>query len=66
MLGSRHRLVVSLCNDELGYIIPMSEWDEKAPFAYGRDSPQYGEMNSAGPRVAPLVLRTFEDLLSRP
>ncbi|HYS05670.1 MAG TPA: neutral/alkaline non-lysosomal ceramidase N-terminal domain-containing protein [Candidatus Dormibacteraeota bacterium] len=66
MLGSRHRLVVSLCNDELGYIIPMSEWDEKPPFAYGRDSPQYGEMNSVGPRVAPLVLRTFEDLLSRP
>jgi hypothetical protein len=66
MLAARHRLVVGLCNDELGYIIPMSEWDEKPPYAYGRDSPQYGEMNSAGPRVAPLLIRTFEDLLARP
>ncbi|HEU4401150.1 MAG TPA: neutral/alkaline non-lysosomal ceramidase N-terminal domain-containing protein [Candidatus Polarisedimenticolia bacterium] len=66
MLGARHRFIVGLCNDELGYIIPMSQWDEKPPFAYGRDGPQYGEMNSAGPRVAPLLLRTFEEILSRP
>jgi len=39
-------------HDELGYIIPGSQWDEEAPFAYGRDAPQYGETNSAGPRVA--------------
>ncbi len=44
----------------------MSEWDEKPPFAYGRDEPQYGEINSAGPGVAPLVLQVFEDLLNRP
>ena len=63
LMSGRHRIVIGLCNDELGYIIPMSQWDEQAPFAYGRDSPQYGEMNSAGPRTAPLLLDLFADLL---
>ncbi len=57
------RFVVALCNDELGYIIPKSEWDENPPFAYGRDAPQYGEMNSTGPQVAPILLDVFAGLL---
>jgi len=64
LMSGRYRFVVALCDDELGYIIPKSEWDEKPPFAYGRDSPQYGEMNSAGPQVAPILLDVFRDLLS--
>ncbi len=64
MMTARYRFVVGLCNDELGYIIPKSEWDEKPPFAYGRDSPQYGEMNSAGPQVAPILLDVFRELFS--
>ena len=64
LLTARYRFIVGLCDDELGYIIPKSEWDEKPPFAYGRDSPQYGEMNSAGPQVAPILLDVFRDLLS--
>jgi Neutral/alkaline non-lysosomal ceramidase, N-terminal len=63
MLTARYRFILGLCNDELGYIIPRSEWDATAPYAYGRNGPQYGEINSAGPSVAPLLLDTFRDLL---
>ncbi len=45
--------IVGLANDEVGYIIPKSQWDTKPPYAYGRtDKPQYGEENSFGPEVA--------------
>jgi hypothetical protein len=33
------------------------------PFAYGRQKPQCGEINSAGPSTAPLLKRAFIDLL---
>jgi hypothetical protein len=49
-------MIVGLANDELGYIIPKSQWDKKPPYAYGRTkSPQYGEENSPGPDVAPTI-----------
>ena len=51
-------MIVGLANDELGYIIPKSQWDKKPPYAYGRtESPQYGEENSPGPDVAPTIHR---------
>jgi hypothetical protein len=49
-------LIIGLANDEIGYIIPKSQWDAKKPYAYGRTgSPQYGEENSFGPEVAPAI-----------
>jgi hypothetical protein len=62
LMSAPYRFVLGLCNDEVGYIIPASQWDEAPPFAYGRDAPQYGEINSAGPRTAPIVLQAFADL----
>lgn len=41
--------VVGLANDEIGYLIPRRQWDTVPPFAYGREQPQYGEVNSVGP-----------------
>jgi hypothetical protein len=63
LMSAPHRFVLGLCNDELGYIIPRSQWDAEPPFAYGRERPQYGEINSAGPSTAPLLLQAFADLL---
>ena len=34
-------------------IIPKRQWDALPPFAYGRTSQQYGEVNSVGPETAP-------------
>ena len=61
-LKGKHRLLVGLGNDELGYFIPKRQWDEKPPFCYGLKKAQYGEVNSVGPETAPIICGTFRDL----
>jgi hypothetical protein len=63
-MSAPFRMLFGLANDEIGYIIPRAEWDENPP--YLRDSPKkwYGEVNSVGPDAAPLIVRTFQDLVS--
>jgi hypothetical protein len=65
LLRSDHRMVVGLANDEIGYVIPRSQWDAKAPFAYARAEDQYGEVNSVGPSAAPRLREAFARLLAR-
>lgn len=62
-LRGPHRLLIGLAGDEIGYIIPKRQWDEKAPFCYGRKKTQYGEINSLGPNTAPLLCQAFQDLI---
>ena len=57
-------LILGLANDEIGYIIPKRQWDDKAPFAYGRDKNQYGEINSVGPEAAPVIHRALADRIA--
>lgn len=52
-------LMIGLANDEIGYIIPRRQWDAVAPFAYGRDSDQYGEENSVGSEIAPIIMEAL-------
>lgn len=59
---ARMALVIGLANDQIGYIIPKSQWDVKPPFVYG-DKAQYGEQNSGGPDVAPTIHRESLKLL---
>ena len=66
MLRSDYKMVFGLANDELGYIIPRAQWDEKPPFAYGKGEAQYGEVNSVGDRVAPVLAEAFRALLAAP
>lgn len=59
-------MIFGLANDEIGYIIPRSQWDSKPPYAYGRtDEPQYGEENSGGSEVAPVIHRESMAILQR-
>ncbi|MBI4864287.1 MAG: hypothetical protein HY815_29120 [Candidatus Riflebacteria bacterium] len=60
--GPRCAFVVGLANDEIGYIIPRSQWDDRAPYCYGRSRSQYGEGNSLGPRTAPILMEAFQQL----
>jgi Neutral/alkaline non-lysosomal ceramidase, N-terminal len=62
-LHGRHHMLIGLANDELGYIIPKRQWDEKPPFCYGRKRPQYGEGNSCGPETAPTLCGAFKSLV---
>jgi hypothetical protein len=54
-------LLIGLANDEIGYIVPLRQWDEKAPFAYGREKSQYGEENSIGKQAAPILMKALEN-----
>lgn len=58
------RFVIGLANDEIGYIIPRSEWDEKPPYLYGAQESPYGEVNSLGPETAPLLYTALRELLA--
>jgi hypothetical protein len=60
-----HRMIIGLANDELGYIIPKRQWDEKPPYCYGRKSAPYGEVNSLGPDTAPVLCKAFAEMLKR-
>ena len=58
------RMLIGLANDEIGYIIPKRQWDEKPPFCYGRKQAQYGEVNSVGPDAAPVLCEAFKELIT--
>jgi hypothetical protein len=62
-LKARHKMILGLANDEIGYIIPKRQWDEKPPFCYGRKNAQYGEANSLGPETAPILCKAFQELV---
>jgi len=50
-------MVFNLANDEIGYIIPHTQWDTEAPHTYGSRKAPYGEVNAGGRRVAPALHR---------
>jgi hypothetical protein len=62
LMSGDFRFAIGLANDEIGYIIPKSQWDVKAPFVY-RDRPYYGEGNSLGPETAPNVYRELAKMM---
>jgi len=55
LMPGKIKFVFGLANDEVGYLVPKSEWDQKAPYLYGAKSPPYGEINSCGPDTARLI-----------
>lgn len=60
LMPSPKWLLVGLANDEIGYIIPKRQWDKSAPYAYGKDGGQYGEINSCSPEVAPIIMEALK------
>jgi hypothetical protein len=61
-----YRMLIGLANDEIGYILPKRQWDEKPPFCYGRKQMQYGEINSVGPDAGPVICEAFKRLVKVP
>jgi hypothetical protein len=62
LLPGRVKFVFGLANDEIGYIIPKSEWDEEPPWLYGSAEPVYGEINSVGPETALILHEAIRQL----
>jgi hypothetical protein len=62
-LKSKYQFIFGLANDELGYLIPKAEWDDQPPWLLNRPERWYGEINSAGPEVAGVVLRGVVGLI---
>ncbi len=67
---AKHKFVVGLCNDELGYIIPENDFclNEEMPYINnGRDKfdrSHYEETNSTGPKTAEAILNAMERLIN--
>jgi hypothetical protein len=57
------RMLFGLADDEVGYIIPKAEWDEKAPFLQNAVKAWYGEVNSLGPEAAPRITKALQELM---
>jgi hypothetical protein len=64
MMPGKYKFVLGLGNDEIGYIIPKSQWDVKAPFTYSREKAPYGEENSLGPETAGVIHRNLKEMLA--
>ncbi len=56
-------LIWGLANDEIGTIIPKSEWNAHPPYLDHRKKPFDGEANSIGPNTAPILYKTIRKLL---
>ena len=62
LMPGKVKFLFGLANDEIGYIIPKSEWDQKPPYLFNSEKPVYGEINSLGPNTAPLLHQTIREL----
>jgi len=63
IMPGKYKFIFGIANDEIGYIIPQSQWDVKAPYTYeGKKSP-YGEENSLGPGTAPILHQYLREML---
>ena len=65
LMSAPYRMLFGLADDEIGYIIPKSEWDDQAPWLQNAPKRWYGEENSVGPEAAPIITATLKELLAR-
>jgi hypothetical protein len=63
LMHAPYRMLFGLADDEIGYIIPKSEWDNQAPWLRNAPKRWYGEVNSVGPEAAPIIAATLKELL---
>lgn len=63
-LKSPYHMIIGLANDEIGYILPKRQWDEKPPWTYDNKKAPYGEINSLGPDTGPLICEAFRKLVA--
>jgi hypothetical protein len=62
LMPGRVKFLFGLANDEIGYLVPKTQWDERAPFTYAGKKAPYGEVNSCGPDAAGRVHGALAEL----
>lgn len=62
LMPGRVKFVFGMANDEIGYLIPKSQWDVKPPHPYSASRSPYGEINSVGPDAAARVHAALAEL----
>lgn len=62
MLTAPYRMLFGLADDEIGYIIPKSEWDNHPPWLKNAPKRWYGEVNSVGPEAAPIIAAALKEM----
>ncbi len=65
MMPGKYKFIFGLANDEIGYIIPKTQWDVEAPYGYGRDKAPYGEENSLGPETASILHKHLKEMFRK-
>jgi hypothetical protein len=65
MLHAPFKMLIGLAGDEIGYIIPKAEWDEKPPYLQNAKKAWYGEENSVGPDAAACIAAALHDLAAK-
>ena len=51
--------------DEIGYIVPISQWDREPPYTYSYKEPPYGEVYIGDPNASPKIHKESLMLLER-
>ena len=62
-IADKYKFYFGLSNDEIGYIIPKSEWDTGKPYLYNDERDTYGEENSLGPETGPLIYKSLLEVI---
>lgn len=62
-ITDKYKFYLGLSNDEIGYIIPKSEWDTGKPYLYNDERDTYGEENSLGPETGPLIYKSLIEVI---
>lgn len=63
LMPGKVKFLFGLANDEIGYIIPKSQWDVAPPHLFGASKAPYGEVNSVGPETAFLLHSAIRQLI---
>ncbi len=63
VITDKYKFYIGLSNDEIGYMVPKSEWDTGKPYLYNDDGDTYGEENSLGPDTAPIMYKELVEAI---
>ena len=65
IMPGKIKFVIGLANDEVGYILPLSQWDAEKPYTYGAKKRWYGEVNSVGHEAGPVYYKEAVQLINK-